>query len=456
MYTAFMPVCLNCAVYSWKPVKVPNPFGSNYIKEESDKPLLRCSKCKMAHYCGLDCQREHWVKVHKEKCKYARGGNAQLAGVHRHKSSLCTACGEEEEKGTAKKKDDPAWGCHLQGDMKEFWSNPVATFRGRDGELYDGPLAVELGELTGKFTSQVDHVVSFLQRILYKMEVSKHPLSKRDDFEELSHELFCLRHDLLMATRTIPAGPLVQHFHSTNMMNKGIQKKILGIIRKLCTGYEDNLEDKYRMWDTFILVFDYFLDSLKKMKKDFEDLEGRATDPKVAEMLIKVETSASVQKKWETAVAMLDKGLPAYKDLLELVLGKLSQKCSSCKAAITVEATFGDHPSGSRRESRPVAICQGFLLQFHCGKKKCREAVVSKHGAGQMKLIMLITSTLQAHKGFNCAWCSKLHKKVHRCNTCKTKVYCSKACLDMDWKAVHSKICSANPDPRKVKEKHRA
>ena len=356
----------------------------------------------------------------------------------------------------AKEKDDPAWGCHMQGDMKDFWSNPVATFRGSDGELYDGPLAVELGELTGKFTSKVEHTVSFLQKILYKMEVSKHPLSRKDDFDDLSHELFCLRTDLLMVNRTVPPGPLVQHKHSTDMMNRGIQKKILGIIRKLCIGYEDNLEDKYRMWDTFIIIFDYFLDSLKKMKKDFEDLEGKATDPKVADLLTKVESSASVQEKWEGAVALLDKGLPVYKDLLELVLGTLHQKCSSCKAAISVEATFGDHPSGSRRERRPVALCQGFLTEFHCGKKKCREAVVSKQGADQMVLIMLITSTLQAHKGFNCDWCKKLHKKVHRCNICKTKVYCSKACLDMDRKAVHSKICSPNPDPRKVKEKHRA
>ena len=340
--------------------------------------------------------------------------------------------------------------------MAEFWANPLATFRGRDGELYDGPLAAELGELTGKFSSQVEQVVSFLQRILYKMEVSKHPLSKRSEFEDLGYEFFCLRQDFLMSTGTIPAGPLVQHHHSTKMMNKGIQKKILDVIRQLGRGYEDNIADKYRMWDTFILVFDYFLDSLKKMKKDFEDLEGRTSDPLEAGLLAQTEMSVNVQRKWAEAVLLLDKGLPAYKDLLKLVLGSLRQRCSSCNVAITVEATFGDHPSGSRRERRPVAMVQGFLLQFHCGKKKCREAAVTKQGVGQLKLIKLITDTLQAHKGFNCDWCKKLHKKVHRCNTCLTKVYCSKACLDEDWKVVHSKICTKDPDPRKVKSKHRA
>ena len=98
-----------------------------------------------------------------------RGDNPQLPGVHCHDSSSCAACLEEQEHGLAKRKDHPAWGCHFQGDMAEFWANPLATFRGRDGELYDGPLAAELGELTGKFSSQVEQVVSFLQKILYNI-----------------------------------------------------------------------------------------------------------------------------------------------------------------------------------------------------------------------------------------------------------------------------------------------
>ena len=57
--------------------------------------------------------------------------------------------------------------------------------------------------------------------------------------------------------------------------------------------YEDNLKDKYRMrdrmWDTFVLIFDYFMDNMKKMKKDFEDDGGRAQGQEEVDLLAKVE-----------------------------------------------------------------------------------------------------------------------------------------------------------------------
>ena len=343
-----------------------------------------------------------------------------------------------------------------------FWDNPIITYRGRDGVLYDGPLAVEIGELTGNFTSQLEHVVSFLQRILYKMEVSGHPLSTRPKFDKLRRELLQVRHSFLEEAWAVPAGPMLQHTHCSSIMEKGIQEQMLDTIRELCgiagnyAVYEDSLKDKYRMWDTFILIFDYFLDNMKKMKKDFEDVEGRAQDATAADLLAKVESSTEVKRKWEKTVELFDNGLPVYTDLLEIILGSLRQNCSECNAAITVEATFGDHPTGSARERRPVAFCQGFLIQFHCGTKKCREATIARHGLVQFRLIMLLTKTLEAHAGFYCDWCKRLQKKVHRCKRCQTKVYCSQACLDMDWELVHKKICSRNPDARKIKPKHRA
>ena len=116
-------------------------------------------RCQTAHYCDKDCQREHWQKVHKERCKYVRGDRELEVGVHRHLAARCARC----------KGGPQTWGCHLEKN-KEFWDRPLTTFRGRDGELYDAPLAVPIGELTGMFTSRLEHQVC-----LPMAQVTNHP-----------------------------------------------------------------------------------------------------------------------------------------------------------------------------------------------------------------------------------------------------------------------------------------
>jgi|AntRauTorckE5430_2_1112549.scaffolds.fasta_scaffold04525_2 hypothetical protein len=36
-------------------------------EEQSLQPLLRCTRCHMAHYCSVACQKNHWKK-HKTVC----------------------------------------------------------------------------------------------------------------------------------------------------------------------------------------------------------------------------------------------------------------------------------------------------------------------------------------------------------------------------------------------------
>ena len=63
-------------------------------------------------------------------------------------------------------------------------------------------------------------------------------------------------------------------------------------------------------------------------------------------------------------------------------------------------------------------------------------------------VINYITSRLVTHK---CDYCGLLGRKVHRCGGCKTEVYCTRQCLDMDWEVVHRKICGKGELVRKVK-----
>jgi len=450
----FMPVCLNCRLYSWEQSKVPSPDGPYYIKETSRDPLQRCSKCKVAYYCDKDCQTEHWEKVHKDKCKFLRQDKMMKSGVHRHQEESCLSCKEEKDLGSKiRRKDDSHWGCHMSGRLEEFWNSPTLTYRGSDGELYDAPLAMELGELTSNFTSRLEHVVSVLQKILYKMEITKHKLSTKEEFDDLNQELFFLRHDFLMAGVTIPVGRLVHHHHSFLLMESGAQEGLLGIIRALSKGYDDDVKDKYRLWDTFILIFDYFLDVLKDNMQNYEDIGRKMKDKEVRSLVRQVEPPAKVEEKWELVVEALSKGLTSYNKLLEIVLGGLQHSCTICEKKIKVESTFGDHPSGSVKERRPVALCQGHVIKYHCGKDSCRKAVTQKHATENITILLPMMEEIKKHKMNRCDWCKTLKKEVHRCSRCLTKVYCNKDCLKLDWEKVHHKVCREKPDIRKQKLK---
>jgi len=450
----FMPVCANCRLYSWEPTKVPSPVGPFYIKENSTDPLQRCSKCKVVFYCDKDCQTEHWEKVHKDKCKYLRGDKEMKAEVHKHQELSCSSCKEEKEVGNViKMKDDPHWGCHMAGSRDEFWNNPTFTYRSSDGDLYDAPLSMEIGEFTGNYTSRVEHVVSILQKILYKMEITEHKLSKREEFDNLSQEIFFLRHDFLMTAVTIPVGRLVHHSHSFQLMESGTQQRLLGIIRALSKGYDDNIQDEYRLWDTFILIFDYFLDVLKDNMQNYEDIGKRMKDKKFRMLVSQIEPPSKVQEKWDLVVVALSKGLVPYIKILEIVLGNLMQNCTICKKRVKIESTFGDHPSGSLKERRPVAMCQGHVIKYHCGKDSCRKAMVDKHAMENMSVLMPMIEEIKKYKKNRCDWCKTLKKEVHRCSRCLTKVYCNKECLKLDWEKVHHKVCKEKPDIRKQKLK---
>ena len=45
--------------------------GSRWVNTSAApvKKLLKCSKCNVASYCGVECQRIAWKSHHKRECK---------------------------------------------------------------------------------------------------------------------------------------------------------------------------------------------------------------------------------------------------------------------------------------------------------------------------------------------------------------------------------------------------
>ena len=50
-----------------------NPGDEKHIctncLKQTCKKLSRCSRCKIAHYCSKECQKDHWKNGHKKQCK---------------------------------------------------------------------------------------------------------------------------------------------------------------------------------------------------------------------------------------------------------------------------------------------------------------------------------------------------------------------------------------------------
>ena len=45
--------------------------------ETEDKPHKPCSKCKVAYYCSVLCQKQHWKEGHKQQCGGATAAAAE-------------------------------------------------------------------------------------------------------------------------------------------------------------------------------------------------------------------------------------------------------------------------------------------------------------------------------------------------------------------------------------------
>ena len=154
---------------------------------------------------------------------------------------------------------------------------------------------------------------------------------------------------------------------------------------------------------------------------------------------------------WDQVLTLLGPGLVHHSDLLNILCGgNREQKCAECSTDITIERVFTmDTSSPWVKFSQPfvtfrcrIFSCTGFFCQM---LNKSKEVEFHKKIS---TVIISITSRLVANR---CDYCGLLGRKAHRCNECKTKVYCSQECQSSDWYLVHKKICSKGEVARKVK-----
>ena len=135
--------CFNC-VYNW------------WGQPEDRNTIQRCAKCKLVSYCSKECQKEHWMKVHKKHCKYL--AEEKVMPLSMHEEANCTGCKKQKVTGRAElsKPDNPVLGCHLSNHSQPH------VFSEDGVSLETGPLPFPLGEMSGHFSTKVDATLSLM------------------------------------------------------------------------------------------------------------------------------------------------------------------------------------------------------------------------------------------------------------------------------------------------------
>lgn len=145
-----------------------------------------------------------------------------------------------------------------------------------------------------------------------------------------------------------------------------------------------------------------------------------------------------------------DPHIPPFKRLLKIVCGgSLNNACVFCSKQIVVRAIYGQVGD----VGGPTVFVQLYFPRvFNCGEKSCLEQSYSK-----MMLLQKWTAGVSAAASKLapniCDFCYKFSEKVHRCDRCLTKIYCSKECLQQDLRGKHEAACKKESDQRKVKVK---
>ena len=149
-----LPSCSNCKNYDWKQL-------------EDLSQNLRCSRCHTCYYCSKECQKEHWEKVHKFHCKFLSGRKIQKES--QHVSKTCLYCVVEEKIGEINmcKEAFSYLGCPWMNDQAG-----ILSFKHVHGVVTPSPL--KLGEISGCFSSKIEHTLFTLRRLIYKMSKIKH------------------------------------------------------------------------------------------------------------------------------------------------------------------------------------------------------------------------------------------------------------------------------------------
>eukprot|EP00092_Neocalanus_flemingeri_P035530 GFUD01038674.1.p1 GENE.GFUD01038674.1~~GFUD01038674.1.p1 ORF type:complete len:406 (-),score=128.53 GFUD01038674.1:125-1342(-) len=354
--------CANCVNYGWK-----QPADKNILK--------RCSKCKFLYYCSKECQVEHWVKVHKQHCKYL--AELKVMAQSRHDPLSCPGCKEEAKVGPVEmaKQDNPTLGCPLA----TYYAPLVFLPDYGDGNKTSAPLPFKLGEMTGQFLTKAEHTVSLMMRILYKMKVTKHAAwtIKPEASLYIYRMVNALRNNIWVVYISANPGQRLDDLLAANM--EQLVDKMISCAEEIdekLTAVQFLDQSLFRPWDMFKLLLNIAREFRFDVVRKAAESVGLAEDHQMRV------TSSQFNSMWQEVLDSMPGHLIPYTDILHILCGgQLTQVCFGCAKEITVSDVL--LPTAKQHNPAVSYHCYGVISASVCGDADC----VAKVGQAARALV---------------------------------------------------------------------
>ena len=441
--------CANCENYDWSQ---PADLGK----------LMTCSKCKFISYCSKECQLEHWVKVHKQHCKYLAG--LKLLPQSRHDPAHCHTCERQAEIGEDQivKATNPSLPC-IFPTLITFVPVLCQPDHG-NGNRTSANLPFQMGEMSGKFPTRAEQTISIICQLLYKMKLIKHPAWTilPEASKQLSSLLNCIKRLIWdFYIKIVPGHKLditIQNMLTDNSSSPGLIKEVFAEVDKIdeklaAVKFMD--KSVYRPWDAVKLLLGVLYQfSFDYQRKDAERLAGE-------EMLRNVMcrnafklrvSSAQFSDMWSQLLETMTGKLVPYIDLVKITCeGQLNQVCCGCSKEIHVLEVFFNRRTEIECKKVVPFKFQGDVTACFCADVVCFDQVVGSRFWHTSNFIAHVYSKLSLDLSYHrCDHCFLPSKdSIHRCTGCLTKLYCGELCRDEDWGKVHSQVCKRGEKRKK-------
>ena len=309
--------------------------------------------------------------------------------------------------------------------------------------------------------SRIERTVLVMQKVLFKMHVTKHKITLKypEEMDILRKVLSVIQENCWQAAIHYP-----REAWSGRSLHLVTQVQFEGSsVTDVCPIFEKigrdkkipSFRDPFDLWSILRLLAGFLYNRVDILMKTMQKIpvESYPEDVKVLVKNLDVGRQYSI---WDQILDALGDHLVPYSHLVEIFcMGKTRRRCGSCKRDTTIEMV---RLVGETFKLKPFISGYGELVTNHgslvsCYRKACFRKISRLYF--HCDRLLLAAFLEKQNASFKCDHCFFLCEKVHRCTRCWTKVYCSQECFDKDKDTVHEKICKPGEEPRKVKADRR-